>query len=399
MQHAGKMFSKDFYDITRGYKKIYSIGVNFDKSVLYILIEGIYYLTVMHDLTMWGLVMKRIRVDFLIVGAGLAGSVAGFLLKKAGADVLALELLDAKTKEKLCGGIMNKRALTQVAEVFGEGCMDTLRPMHIEKVWDRYAGLEILIESDVYYALPRKRLDDYCLERYLQAGGMLQDRTTVRGIDDNAGVAVCANLRTGETFEVEFGRIIGADGAMSAVRRLLTGRNQRVGITLEGVVPLMSRDGVFEYLSREVGYSWYIPRGEDAVVGCGIYPGNAEICREGMNSLCRGLQIEEPRCVRGAAIPTGDDILLEYGRRTCFVGDAAGLIAASSGAGIELAVISARLLSESLLNGNSYTEAMKPKTDYIARLAQDAKKSYFVYRFFIMRKGRPAKPFVSEKTR
>ena len=36
--------------------------------------------------------MKRIRVDFLIVGAGLAGSVAGFLLKKAGADVLALEL-------------------------------------------------------------------------------------------------------------------------------------------------------------------------------------------------------------------------------------------------------------------------------------------------------------------
>jgi flavin-dependent dehydrogenase len=186
---------------------------------------------------------------------------------------------------------------------------------------------------------------------------------------------------------------------MSAVRRLLTGRNQRVGITLEGVVPLMSRDGVFEYLSREVGYSWYIPRGEDAVVGCGSYPGNAEICREGMNSLCRGLQIEEPRYVRGAAIPTGDDMLLEYGRRTCFVGDAAGLIAASSGAGIELAVISARLLSESLLNGNSYTEAMKPKTDYIARLAQDAKKSYFVYRFFIMRKGRPAKPFVSEKTR
>ena len=89
--------------------------------------------------------MKRIRVDFLIVGAGLAGSVAGFLLKKAGADVLALELLDAKTKEKLCGGIMNKRALTHVAKVFGEGCMDALRPMHIEKVWDRYAGLEILI--------------------------------------------------------------------------------------------------------------------------------------------------------------------------------------------------------------------------------------------------------------
>ena len=342
--------------------------------------------------------MKRIRVDFLIVGAGLAGSVTGFLLKKAGADVLALELLDAKTKDKLCGGMLFETTPVQFAQVFGEGCMDTLRPVRI-KHRDRYAGRERIREKDVFYALPRKRLDDYCLERYLQMGGMLQDRTTVRGIDDSTGVAVCADLRTGETFEVEFGRIIGADGAMSAVRRLLTGKNQRVGIAMEGVVPLQSRDSVFEYLPREVGYSWYIPQGENAVAGCISYPGNAAICRKGMNSLCRGLQIEEPRCVRGAAIPTGDDILLEYGRRTCFVGDAAGLIAASSGAGIELAVTSARQLSESLLNGNSYTEAMKPKTDYIARLAQDAKKSYFVYRFFIMRKGRPAKPFVSEKTR
>ena len=52
--------------------------------------------------------MKMVRVDYLIAGAGLVGSVTGSLLKKACADVLALELLDAKTKEKLCDGIMNK---------------------------------------------------------------------------------------------------------------------------------------------------------------------------------------------------------------------------------------------------------------------------------------------------
>ena len=233
--------------------------------------------------------MKRIRVDFLIVGAGLAGSVTGFLLKKAGADVLALELLDAKTKDKLCGGMLFETTPVQFAQVFGEGCMDTLRPVRI-KHRDRYAGRERIREKDVFYALPRKRLDDYCLERYLQMGGMLQE---------------CADLRTGETFEVEFGRIIGADGAMSAVRRLLTGKNQRVGIAMEGVVPLQSRDSVFEYLPREVGYSWYIPQGENAVAGCISYLGNAAICRGGMSAFCRSLQIEEPRSVRGAAIPMG----------------------------------------------------------------------------------------------
>ena len=342
--------------------------------------------------------MKRVRVDFLIVGAGLAGSAAGFLLKKAGADVLALELLDAKTKEKLCGGMLFETTPVQFTKVFGEGCMETLRPVQI-KHRDRYAGREIIREKDVFYVLPRKRLDDYCLERYLQAGGTLQDRTTVREIDDSAGVAVCTDLRTGETFEVDFGRIIGADGAMSAVRRLLTGRNQWVGIAMEGVVPLLSRDSVFEYLPEDYGYSWYIPRREGAVAGCISYPGNAAICREGMNSFCRSMQIEAPRSVRGAAIPMGDDVLLEYGRRACFVGDAAGLVEGWSGAGIEQAVISARRLSESLLNGSSYTEAMKPQTDYIARLVRDAKKRHIMYRFFIIRKGKPAKPFVSEKTR
>ena len=217
--------------------------------------------------------MKKVRVDYLIAGAGLAGSVMGFLLKKAGADVLALELLDAKTKEKLCGGIMNKGALMHFAQVFGESCEDTLRPMQITKLRDRYAGREILIDKEVYHALPRKRLDDYCLERYLQAGGKLQDRTTVCEIDDSAGVAVCADLRTGETFEVEFDRIIGA--------------------------------------------------------------------------------------------------------------------------GIDQAIMSAQLLVKSLLNGISYKEAMEPQTDYVVKLAQDSKKKQFVYRFFILRKGKPAKPFAN----
>jgi hypothetical protein len=54
-----------------------------------------------------------------------------------------------------------------------------------------------------------------------------------------------------------------------------------------------------------------------------------------------------------------------------------------------------RLLSESLLNGNSYTETMKPQADYIASAAQTSKKSLFKYRVLIMRKGKPVKPFAS----
>ena len=45
---------------------------------------------------------RRYRCRTLIVGAGLAGAALGFLLRKAGDDVLLLELLDAKEKDNLC---------------------------------------------------------------------------------------------------------------------------------------------------------------------------------------------------------------------------------------------------------------------------------------------------------
>ena len=59
--------------------------------------------------------------------------------------------------------------------------------------------------------------------------------------------------------------------------------------------------------------------------------------------------------------------------------------------------MSAQLLANSLLNSISYKEAMEAQTDDVTKLAQETKKKQFVYRFFILRKGKPAKPFASEK--
>ena len=44
--------------------------------------------------------MREYKCDILIIGAGLAGSILGFLLRMSGKDVLMVELLDAKEKDK-----------------------------------------------------------------------------------------------------------------------------------------------------------------------------------------------------------------------------------------------------------------------------------------------------------
>ena len=333
---------------------------------------------------------RQYRCKTLIVGAGLAGASLGFLLRKAGDDVLRLELLDAKEKDKLCGGMTNATGVDEFEKIFGSNSFGALSPFCPDCVRERCGERELRWETG-WRALPRKQLDDYALRRCLETGGRLMDRTAVRSIDEAEGAAVCDDLRTGERFSVRFDRLVGADGAMSATRRLTTGRTPRVTIAVEGETPLFGGDVVMDYLAAAIGYSWYIPQGGKATVGCGVFAvpeaDSVRIVREGLADFCRSMGVPVPRPLRGAPVPTGDDVLLRTGTRTCFIGDAAGLIHNITGAGISYALTSARRLARTLLEGGSYEEMMRSLAEKVTQLARDAKKTKFLTTFAIMKRG------------
>ena len=314
----------------------------------------------------------------------------GFLLRKAGDDVLLLELLDAKEKDKLCGGLTNATGVDEFEKIFGSNSFGALSPFCPNCVRERCGERELRWETG-WRALPRKQLDDYALRRYLETGGRLMDRTAVRGIDEAEGAAVCDDLRFGERFSLRFDRLVGADGAMSATRRLTTGRAPRVMIAIEGEAPLLGGDIVMDYLVDAIGYSWYIPQGGKAVAGCGVFAvpevDSVRIVREGLADFCRSMGVPVPRPLRGAPVPTGNDVLLRTGTRTYFIGDAAGLIHNITGAGISYALTSARRLAQAFLEGDSYEKMMVPLAEAVTRLAMDAKKTKFLTTFAIMKRG------------
>ncbi len=304
--------------------------------------------------------------------------------------MLLLEILDAKEKDKLCGGLTNESGVKKFETIFGSNSYDALSPFRPDCTRQRCGERELRLELD-WLALPRKRLDDYVLRRYMETGGRLMDRTAVRSIDEAEGAAICDDLRTGERFSVRFDRLVGADGAMSVTRRLTTGRAPRVTIAIEGEAPLLGEDIVMDYLVDAIGYSWYIPQGEQATVGCGCFAGldvdSVRIVREGLTDFCRSMGIPVPHLLRGAPIPTGDDVLLRTGERTFFVGDSAGLIHNITGAGISYALSSARFLACAFLEGDSYEEEMRPIAENVVQLAKTAKKIQFLTKFLIMKNG------------
>ncbi len=115
-----------------------------------------------------------------------------------------------------------------------------------------------------FATVPRKRLDDLLLSGCIRAGVTIRDRTRLVSVNEQEHVATCRDLRTNEDVHISYRSLVGADGATSAVRRLLTGRNQRVAVSLEGVVPTVNDDIVCEFHPAQQGYCWYIPANQRA---------------------------------------------------------------------------------------------------------------------------------------
>ena len=304
--------------------------------------------------------MKTIETDYLIVGAGLAGSAVGYLLSRDGASVLSIEIRDMREKDKLCAGFMIPAAVSFLAEVFGEdaiGQFPTAGPIP----WvHRGNGREVTGQRGLR-VVRRKDLDDYCLGRLLEAGGSVCDRARLLSVDAGECLATCRDLRTGELFAVRYGELIGADGALSSVRKMLTGRPGRTVLSFEGVVPTTFDDAIITGIELDAhGYCWYAPRGADATVGC-LYSGlDPAACKERLERFCADLGYEMPK-LRGAFIPSGDDVLLQAGEHAWLVGDAAGLADAFGGGGIHNALMSALMLADSFAGGKPYEEGMRPQ--------------------------------------
>ena len=163
--------------------------------------------------------MKIFDTQYLIIGAGLAGTALAFLLRRSGSEVILAELLETKSKDKLCGGVMLDSALQSFEKIYGENPRRVL-PLHkIKGFRQRFAGKEIFAENMEYLSLSRKLLDNFTLERALEVGTKLFERVALKSVDMNNSLAYFLDLRDKTQFAVRFQFIIGADGASSTLRK------------------------------------------------------------------------------------------------------------------------------------------------------------------------------------
>ncbi len=295
--------------------------------------------------------------DVVVVGGGPAGATAAADLAEKGLDVL---LLDRQGRTKPCGGAVPPRLLEEfdVPEEMLVARIDTAR---ILSPTGRKVDIPV---GDGFVGMVDRGPFDEWLRTRAETRGAHRVRGNFKGVED-AGTGrpvvtyTADGSRSGAERRVRARLVVGADGALSQVaRQAVPGAHKarHVFAYHEIVRSPEAASEVFGPARCDVYYdgqyspdfySWIFPHGETTSIGTGT-----EIRGFDMRGAIRtlrertGLDGLETLRTEGAPIPLRPLPRWENGRDVILAGDAAGVVAPSSGEGIFYAMTGGRVAAD-----------------------------------------------------
>lgn len=302
--------------------------------------------------------------DVVVVGGGPCGAMAAERLADKGHSVL---LVDPDNRIKPCGGAIPSRALDDFAIPEAQ-LVARANAARIIAPSGRTVDMTI---GDIGYVgmVDRAAFDPYLRKRAADAGAERLSGKLDKMREGDGGlleltVEPTARDAGNEPVEIRARRVIGADGANSAVRRLMfpASRKPPYVFAYHEIVesPSNANEAVFKADRCDVVYDgrispdfygWVFPHGGHTSIGTGTAVKGHNI-REATRALKLAAGLGDCRVIRreGAPLPLKPMKRWDNGRNVLLAGDAAGTVAPSSGEGIYYAMLCGRLSADAVHN-------------------------------------------------
>jgi len=298
---------------------------------------------------------RTLDYDVVVIGGGPAGATAATDLAIAGHRVM---LVDREGRIKPCGGAIPTRAIEDF-DIPAEQLKARIHSARI--VAPSNAHVDMKIDKGFVGMVDRETFDVWLRDRarasgasYL-AGAFLGARR-----DPDGRLVIQLKPKDGAAqLNVSARMIIGADGANSAVRRVMFGKEKKPPYVFAYHEIVESPPGSVEfdpkrcdvYYQGQISpdfYGWVFPHGDTTSVGVGSAVKGFDL-KEATRLLREASGLGEQATLReeGAPLPLKPLRRWDNGADTLLAGDSAGVVAPSSGEGIYYAMLCGRLAAQS----------------------------------------------------
>jgi geranylgeranyl reductase len=312
-------------------------------------------------------------MNVIVVGANCGGSVAAGDLAAVGADVILLER-DVKRK-KPCGGAIPPKAMSEfgipreiierkVTQAAVIGPSGSSVDMNVRGTVPR--------EDDYIIMLTREVLDRTLRGKAQNAGAELREASFVsQEAQADGTIRVKIRYRDEREEYLNCDVLIGADGAGSSVAksvgrpavRYASAIQERLELPDEAMAYYENRAEL--YLGDDISpdfYGWVFPKSDHVAVGTGCRPEHANASYaylEGVKARAGDkLRGAKRILLEGHPLPMTRNKKLVFGN-TLLVGDAAGMVAHTSGEGIYFSMAAGRLAAQTVVGHFGYHEKLE----------------------------------------